>query len=378
MKEIQPRIMSELGDSMNKNDIITVYGSNPTKMTKLLLKAIDFEALLPDKSASIALKPNLVVPVTAESGATTHTEIVIAIIEHLQALGYLNISIVESAWVGDSTKEGFRVNGYHQIRDRYSVPLIDVKDDTYVKKSIGKVTMEVSKTILETDFLINIPVLKGHCQTAMTCALKNMKGCISDRSKRLFHTLGLHNPIAALNAVRSANLVIVDSLNGDLDFEEGGNPVETHRMFAARDSVLCDSYGASLLGFENKDIPYIGLAQSMGVGSADLGGATIIQLNEPSDEEPAKPSGMATYLAKHTEPDSACSACYGNLIHAMKRLDEVDRLKDVSVPICIGQGYKGVQDKDKVGVGICTRGLGKSLAGCPPTAIDMIAFLKGL
>lgn len=363
---------------MNKNDILTVYGSNPTKMTKALLEAIDFTSLIPDKNASIALKPNLVVAVQADSGATTHPEIVIAIIEHLQAQGYRNISIVESAWIGDSTKEGFRVNGYHQIRDRYAVPLIDVKDDQYVKKTVGKITMEVSKTILETDFLINLPVLKGHCQTAMTCALKNMKGCISDRSKRLFHTLGLHNPIAALNTVRSADLVIVDSLNGDLDFEEGGNPVETNRMFATTDSVLCDSYGASLLGFELKDIPYIGLAEDLGVGSSDLTKANIIQLNEPSDEEPAKPSGRVSYLAKHTRPDSACSACYGNLIHALKRLDEVDRLGNVTVPICIGQGYKGVQDKDKVGVGICTKGLGKSLAGCPPKAIDMIAFLKEL
>lgn len=363
---------------MNKHDIHIVYGSNATKMTKALLDSIDFTLLIPNKDASIALKPNLVVAVTADSGATTHPEIVVAIIEHLQGLGYRNISIVESAWIGDSTKEGFRVNGYNQISSRYSVPLLDVKDDIYIKKTIGKVTMEVSRTILETDFLINLPVLKGHCQTAMTCALKNMKGCISDRSKRLFHTLGLHNPIAALNAVRSADLVIVDSLNGDLDFEEGGNPVETNRMFAARDSVLCDSYGASLLGFELRDIPYIGLAEELGVGSTDLSGANIIQLNEPSDEEPAKPSGRVSYLAKHTEPYSACSACYGNLIHALKRLDEVDRLGDIPVPICIGQGYKGVDDKSKVGVGICTRGLGKSLPGCPPKAIDMIAFLKGL
>lgn len=363
---------------MNKQDIITVYGSDPTKMTTALLKAIDFETLLPDKNASIALKPNLVVAVTADSGATTHPEIVIAIIEFLQHKGYTNISIVESAWVGDSTKEGFRVNGYYQISDKYTVPLIDVKDDTYIKKTIGKVTMEVSKTILETDFLINLPVLKGHCQTAMTCALKNMKGCLSDRSKRLFHTLGLHNPIAALNAVRSADLVIVDSINGDLDFEEGGNPVETNRMFAARDSVLCDSYGASLLGFERKDIPYIGIAEELAVGTSDLSRATFLQLNEPSDEESPKPSGRASYLAKYTLPDSACSACYGNLIHALKRLDEVDRLKDVPETICIGQGYKGVKDPSKVGVGICTRGLGKSLVGCPPKAIDMIAFLKEL
>ena len=363
---------------MTKEEIIITYGSNASLMTKALLERIDIEKLLPDKQATIALKPNLVVAVTADSGATTHPEIVVAIIEHLQGLGYNHISIVESAWVGDSTKEGFRVNGYNQISKHYKVPLVDVKDDEYVKKTADGITMEVSRTILETDFLISLPVLKGHCQTAMTCALKNMKGVLSDRSKRLFHTLGLNRPIAALNKVRAADLVIVDGLNGDLDFEEGGNPVQTNRMFACRDSVLCDSFGASLMGFETKDIPYIELAQQLGVGSADLSKVVMVQLNEPSDEIPTRPSGRATYLGRFTEPDSACSACYGNLIHALKRLDEVNRLKDVKQQICIGQGYKGKSDQSKVGVGICTRGLGKSLPGCPPKAIDMIRFIKEL
>ncbi|NCB02217.1 MAG: DUF362 domain-containing protein [Spirochaetia bacterium] len=361
---------------MNKQDIISVYGSNPSKMTKALLEAIDIDSLLPNKASSIALKPNLVVASSADGGATTHPEIVIAIIEFLQQRGYYNISIVESAWIGDSTKKGFKVHGYYDISDTYNVALIDVKDDEYSTKTIHNVTMEVSKAILNTDFLINLPVLKGHCQTNMTCALKNMKGCLSDRSKRLFHTLGLHHPIAALNAVRTADLVIVDSLNGDLDFEEGGNPVQTNRMFAARDSVLVDTYAASLIGFELEDIPYITKAREMKVGSTDLSQAHFIQLNEPSDEEVAKPTGAVAYLSKHIEPLSACSACYGNLIHALKRLDEVDRLQDIKRPICIGQGYKGVVDSTKIGVGICTKGLGKSLKGCPPKALDMISFLK--
>jgi uncharacterized protein (DUF362 family) len=363
---------------MKREEIIIAYGSNASLMTKALLQRIDIQAMLPNKQASIALKPNLVVAVTADSGATTHPEIVVAIIEHLQGLGYRTIRIVESAWVGDSTKEGFRVNGYNQISKQYKVPLVDVKDDEYIKKTVDGIPMEVSRTILETDFLISLPVLKGHCQTAMTCALKNMKGVLSDRSKRLFHTLGLNRPIAALNKVRAADLIIVDSLNGDLDFEEGGNPVETNRMFACRDSVLCDSYGASLMGFENQDIPYIGLAEDLGVGSADLSKAVLVQLNEPSDEAPSKPSGRANYLGKFTEPDSACSACYGNLIHALKRLDEVNRLKNLKTQICIGQGYKDKTDPSKVGVGICTRGLGKSLPGCPPKAVDMIRFIKEL
>lgn len=363
---------------MRENDIIITYGSHASAMTEALLDAIGIDSLIADTHAAIVLKPNLVVAATPDGGATTHPEIVVAIIEYLKKRGYHNITIAESAWIGDSTERGFAVNGYHAISERYGVPLIDVKKDRYVTKSAGGITMELSKTVLECDFLINLPVLKGHCQTAMTCALKNMKGCISDRSKRRFHTQGLHRPIAALNAVRSADLIIVDSICGDLDYEEGGNPVETNRLFAARDSVLCDAFGASLIGFATDDIPYIRLSEELGVGSADLSLMHLISLNEPSEQPLAKPSGSANYLRRHTEEKSACSACYGNLIHALKRLDEVGRLKELKQVISIGQEFKGMEDPERVGVGICTKGLGKSLPGCPPKAVDMVAFIKGL
>ncbi|MGH0054571.1 MAG: DUF362 domain-containing protein, partial [Sphaerochaetaceae bacterium] len=134
---------------MNKEDIIITYGSNAAAMTQALLDRIEIESLIPDKKTSIALKPNLVVAVTADSGATTHPEILVSIIEFLQNKGYYNISIVESAWVGDSTKEGFRVNGYNQISKKYQVPLVDVKKDSYITKTVDGITMEVSKTILE-------------------------------------------------------------------------------------------------------------------------------------------------------------------------------------------------------------------------------------
>lgn len=365
-----------MGGNLNKQDIIAVYGSDPYHMTTRLLGAINFEKILPDKNSSIVLKPNIVIAATPEGGATTHPEIVVAIIETLQHKGYWNISIVESAWIGDSTKKGFEINGYDQISARYNVPLIDVKDDEYSIHTVEGVSMEISNTIINTDFLINLPVLKGHCQTAMTCALKNMKGCISDRSKRLFHTQGLHHPIAALNKVRCADLVIVDSLNGDLDFEEGGNPVQTNRMFASRDSVLIDSFGAALMGFNLEDIPYITIAKRMGVGSTDVSKASISYLNEPSDEEVREPKGSVSFLSTYIEADSACSACYASLIHALKRLDESGHLDEQINPICIGQGYKSMKDSRKLGVGSCTRGLGESLTGCPPKAIDIITFLK--
>ncbi len=359
-------------------DIIITYGSDPKAMAKSLIEAAELDKLIARKDAKIVLKPNLVVGVTPEGGATTHPEIAVAIIEYLQERGFSHISILEGSWVGDNTDRGFRANGYYDIARTYGVSIVDGQKDQYETVVSEGLSMQICKTAIQCDFLISLPVLKGHCQTLMTCALKNMKGILSNKSKRNFHAWGLSKPIAALNAFRHADFVVVDSLNGDMDFEEGGNPVQTNRMFTARDSVLCDAFGASLMGFNLADLEYVGLAEKYGVGSSDLSRANIITLGEPHGTFFSKPTGYARELAACTLPKDACSACFGNLIHALKRMDENGTISSLPGKVCIGQGYKEFSDSSLFGVGNCTRGLGHSVKGCPPSASEILSFLESL
>ena len=55
--------------SMQRNDLIVVYGSDPAAMVREALVAARIEELIP-LGALIALKPNLVVSKPASSGAT--------------------------------------------------------------------------------------------------------------------------------------------------------------------------------------------------------------------------------------------------------------------------------------------------------------------
>ena len=70
----------------------------------------------------------------------------------------------------------------------------------------------------------------------------------------------------------------MDHICGDLDFEEGGNPVVRNCVMAAADPVLVDSYACSLLHYTPDDVPYVRMAEQLGIGSADLDSAQIIDL----------------------------------------------------------------------------------------------------
>ncbi len=343
------------------NKLYAAHGSDAAALTKELLETMRPETGL-KPGASIALKPNLVVAKGWRSGATTNPAICATVIEYFQSRGFNHISIIESAWLGEDTQRAFRVCGYEELAKRYGVELVDVKRDKYELCEYDGLKVEVSKRALEADFLINLPLIKGHCQTRLTCALKNLKGLISDKDKRRFHTMGLHKPIACLNRMIAPHLTIADGTCIDPGFEEGGSPVCLNTIIAGADSVLIDAYAAGLIGRKASDIGYIGIAEKIGVGSADLEHAQIVHLGKGGAQAADGRHDALERAKAHIEAADACSACYANLLSALMRLD---MLED-DLQVCVGQGYKG--KKGRVGSGSCTAGFDRCIKGCPPRA----------
>ena len=354
--------------------IYQIYGDDAHDMTLRLLEASNAVLRVPP-GGSVALKPNLVIADAPENGATTHAGVLSGAVEYFRDHGVKDISIIEGSWVGDKTDRAMRRAGYEAVCKRYGVPFFDLKkDDTRpVNTPVGPI--DVCCRALDAGLLVDLPVLKGHCQTVMTCALKNLKGCLPDREKRHFHSMGLTKPIAALAAALKPGLIVVDSICGDLSFEEGGTPVETNRMFLGTDAVQIDTYAACLMGLRLSDVPYIALAERYGAGSAACAESDIINLNAPSDMKAyPKPSGKVARLTRNVRQDRACSACFANLVRALYATGLGGELD-----ICIGQGWQG-RAFDGLGIGRCCKGARQCVAGCPPTAqaiADVLARLSG-
>jgi len=353
------------------NRLYVAYGDDPAAMARRLLEQTRPEAGLP-KDAKIGVKPNLVVAKDWRSGATTNPDIAAAVIEYFQTRGFRDIVIIESAWLAVDTAKAFKACGYGELAKRYGVELVDVKKDRFEAREFDGLTVDISSRALALDCLVSLPLIKGHCQTGMTCALKNMKGLISDREKRRFHAMGLHKPIAYLNRMISPALTIADGTCADPGFEEGGNPASLHTMIAGTDSVLLDAYAAGLLGYHPEDVEYIRLAEKIGVGSVDLDSAEIVYMNGAAQTvQVTRPASLAAAKA-HIDADQACSACYANLLSALLRLEEDNRPVDYIVSV--GQGYKG-RAKD-IGCGSCTADFTHCIQGCPPSAEDIFAYLS--
>jgi len=351
--------------------MITVsYGDDVLKTTADALAASDIGAHL-DKRFAVAIKPNLVVARPASDGATTHPEVVEAIIRFLREFGVSQIKIIESSGVGNSTNRAFKTCGYEELSRKYGVSLVDITGGPCTKLRHGDYDIEVCDEALRTDFLINVPVLKAHCQTRLTCCMKNLKGCIPDREKRRFHSLGIHRPVAALNMLVKTGYNVVDGICGDLSFEEGGSPVTSNRIVAGRDPLTVDSYCAELIGYRPDEIEYITYGHKLGVGEYFTNDTKVnvvndhknIGRNNRADRAAERYRGMIN-------EDAACSMCYASLVYALHRLGGTRGGK-----VSIGQGYKNKKG-DGMGIGNCTDCFNAYVPGCPPKATDIIKALS--
>ena len=354
---------------MNHNELTIIYGNDIENMAYKLCQSINLSSLIP-KNVQVGLKPNYVVPKPASLGATTHVEVLEGIIKYLNHNNMFDIVIMESAWVGASTKKAFKTCGAKYLEKEYGVKLIDLKNDDVINIE----GIDICSSALECGFLINLPVLKGHCQTRMTCALKNMKGCIPDSEKRAFHARGLFEPIGHLGKLLKPHLTIVDCICGDLSFEEGGNPLPMDRLIAGFDSVLVDSYVCQLMGLSIDDVPYIKIAESYGAGTSLINDNTITELNTPKQVTSPFIDNRIQKLKKHINEDKACSACYGSLIYALSNMDK-KKLYAYNNKINIGQGFLD-KNFDGIGIGNCCSSCTHYVKGCPPTAISIKNYLK--
>lgn len=352
--------------------IFITYGNDARKNTYDILAASDIGEYLHAKD-KVAIKPNLVTARPASDGATTHPEVVEGIILFLRDFGVKSISVMESSAVGGNTNTAYKNCGYDELSRKYDVPLIDLKAGKHTTLEYKGQKLGIFDEALKTDFLINAPVLKAHSQTRLTCCMKNLKGCIPDSEKRRYHTLGIHKPVAALNALLKTGYNVVDGICGDLSFEEGGSPVESGRIIAGRDPLLVDSYCAELIGYNPGEIGYLSLGREWGLGEYYSDRTEVVELNR--ENKPVfQPRGSRTAdrYRNLIHEDSACSVCHASLIYALHRLGGKTSAAD---KICIGQGFRG-KSGGGIGVGNCTGGFAKCVPGCPPKSTDIIEALR--
>ncbi len=242
---------------------LTSYRESPGSLRQALELCGGLEGLKGDHR--VLIKPNLVAwddvfPI-APYGVYTTTRLVEDLVIILKEHGCSGITIGEGSVEikkGVGTMAAFQGLGYGDLAKKYGVTLVDFnagKSEAFAFHDGLK--LHIAKEAVESDFLINFPVLKTHGQTKVSLGLKNLKGCLKIASKKLCHHADLELEYCfsfIADFIRPA-LTIVD---GVYALEKGalhyGNAYRKDLIIASTDPLSADCAAARSIGYDPREV----------------------------------------------------------------------------------------------------------------------------
>jgi uncharacterized protein (DUF362 family) len=339
-------------------------------------------------------------------GMVTTAILLEGIVQLLIEYGCRDISIGEGAIVdifdelGPLTKQGFKGSAIERIARRYGIKLFDFNRSAVRELDLGGFKVQASEAALDTDFLINVPVLKTHFQSKVSLGFKNLKGCLSQDSKKRFHSSKLLGSlICRLNEAIESDLVIID---GIYMLEKGPETLvgTAHRkdlVIASCDAFECDIVGSTILGIAPLEVDYLAEyarrnGRSFDISAVQIKGEDIESLKEhlewrfEPDKElltPARVTGVSAPYPGQT----LCSACGATLALALSIFAKDNAGMDFgAVELLYGLETRLERDVQKaILYGKCAVARNKDLqdairvGGCPPTlTMTLLALTKAL
>ncbi len=247
------------------------------------------------KGDKVIIKPNLVeVPYPKTGGSVlTDPRIIEALCSILTEYGCSVLvgegKSVNLKHVNSGAKQAFENTGLAAAARRGGADTIAWDEEEFVAVKNERLNLwesvNVPKSILDADFFINVPKLKTHGQTEITCGIKSMQGVYRTDEKIMFHDESFPWKMCDMLRVAKPDLNIVDGLICGEGFGPiYTSPVEKNIIVASTDVVATDAVCGMVMGIEPWEVPITRLAEKEGFGTANLDEIEFIgtPLNEVS------------------------------------------------------------------------------------------------
>jgi uncharacterized protein (DUF362 family) len=392
---------------MERQIVSIVTYEKPFESVKKAVDLCNGLAHLPPK-ARVFIKPNIVWWTTEgvfpKWGSLTTSRVVEDIVVILKEHGIDDIIIGEGMVVDPKDIEtpaaAFESLGYNALVKRYGIQCINIHDRPFQTVDLGSGNeIKFNKDMLESDFLVDIPVLKTHTQTVVSLRIKNLKGLIDIESRKRCHTaspeMDLHRYVSKFINVVPPSFTILD---GIFTMEAGpsfatGQPRRSNILIASGDMLSADMVGARILGYEPSQVPHLMLAAQDNGRPIDFSDVQVVgekiektvmphEYAYPYDEEKQLPPVLADLGVKGITAGNIdltlctyCAAYYPSLFNYLamswtgEPWDDVEilagkeqqptpgRKKTILFGKCIYQAHKNNPDIQEM----------IPIKGCPPT-----------
>lgn len=265
----------------SKYDMVAVMGGTPESMFDLGIQELGGAGAFVGKGQKVLVKPNIGWDVIPELAANTNPMLVKRVIEHCFKAGAKEVYVLDHSI--DNWLNTYKNSGIERAAKSAGAKVVPANSESYyheieIPAGVRLKKAKVHELLLETDVYINVPVVKDHNSTRMSCSLKNSMGLVWDRG--FWHANNLHQCIAdfalfekkpLLNVIDCYNVIVKNGPRG----VSKENVVMMKSLILTADWVAGDTAAAMMLGAEPEKIDYLTIAYKMGLGNMKLDSLNI-------------------------------------------------------------------------------------------------------
>jgi len=224
------------------------------------------------KGEKVTIKPNVGWDRSPAQAANTNPILVGEMVRLCMAAGAREV-IVSDVTCNDA-RRCFLRSGIREAAEKFGARVELATDEDYLTADLGGrllASWPVLKHFVETDRLINMPIVKYHSLTDCTVGMKTLYGIIGGRRNQLHQQID--QSIVDLATFAIPTLTVVDAtrvlLRGGPQGGSLDDVAHPNSVICATDQVAADARGVEFLGQRGEQISHIVLAEKAGLGRID-------------------------------------------------------------------------------------------------------------
>lgn len=269
-----------ISDISLANKLAVAEGDDPRDLGRRAVNSLGGMEKFIARGDKVVIKPNVAWDRTPRQAACTNPDLVAELVRMAYAAGAAEV-IVTDVTCHDARRT-FARSGIQEAVKAEGAKVIIPSEEDYVEVDMkGELltVWPVLKYFLETDKVINVPIVKSHTLSGATVGMKNLYGIIGGRRNQLHQKID--QSIVDLASFLKPSLIVVDAYRVLMRHGPTGGSESDVKLgktvFATTDQVMADTFACQFLDMDPNKIGHIVLAQESGLGSMDINRFELIR-----------------------------------------------------------------------------------------------------
>lgn len=220
----------------------------------------------------VTVKPNVGWDRTPAQAANTNPLLVGEMVRLCLAAGAVEVIVTDVTC--NDPRRCFLRSGIREAAEKSGARVLLSADDDFLEVDLGGKILTVwpvLKHFIQTDRLINMPIVKQHSLSTCTLGMKNLYGILGGRRNQLHQQID--QSIVDLATFATPTLTVVDATRVLLRGGPQGGSLDDvaveNSVICATDQVAGDARACEFLGLTADRVGHIVLAQASGLGTMD-------------------------------------------------------------------------------------------------------------